>query len=630
MYFKSSGRHNPQTGCHDWYYRLVESYRNALGEVRQRTVLSVGFVDYLSADQLNQIADGLNLRIKGEQRLFEDSEVTRQVALLYERLVKEKKVDRLIEDKKKEKDWQTVDLNTLKNKDVREIGSEWVVAQAIEELGISSYLQGRSWNREQIALAKTHLICRTVYPASEYETVRYIRENSSVCEITGLDARTLTHHKLYEISKALYEEKSGLENYLSRKTNELFDLQDNIILYDLTNSFFEGEKRGSLLARHGRSKEKRSDCPLVALALVVNVEGFIKYSRIYSGNISDPATMGETVDHLRVSTSQSSKRAIVVIDAGIATEENLSMLKEKGYDYVCVKRSKLKKYIFPPDSIPVVVHDTKKREIELRRVVGENDSEYYLKVTSGAKALTEASMNNLFMRRFQEGLHQIQTSINRKGGTKRYDKVCQRIGRLKEKYPSAHRFFDVRIKKDDKEICTSLTWSIAERNLVEKTQEIGTYFLRTSLKEPEEKLVWTIYNCIRNIESSFRCLKSDLDLRPIYHKNDDATQAHLHLGLLAYQLVNTIRYRLKTKAGIHSSWKEINRIMRTQKCVTTSMMNDKGSQIWIRRCSEPTDRVKMIYEALGYTYAPFIRKKSVVLKTEIEKNEIIEKQKDTG
>ncbi len=629
MYFKSSGRHNPQTGKHDWYYRLVESYRNALGEVRQRTVLSVGFIDHLTADQLNNIAYGLNARLSGEILLFEDPEVSSQVNHLYERMVKEKKVDRIQKPQDKNHDWQQVDLNTLKNKEVSEIGSEWLVSQAIEELGMSDYLRGKGWDEEQIALAKTHLICRTVYPASEFETVRYMKENSSACEITSYPKDKVNHYKLYQISKALYNEKTGLEEHLSTKTNELFDLEDKIILYDLTNTYFEGEKRGSKLARRGRSKEKRSDCPLVVLALVVNVEGFIKYSSIYSGNMSDPVTLAETIEKLRLCTSESDKRAVVVMDAGIATTDNLGMLKEKGYKYVCVKRGKLKNYRVLEDSKPVIVLDNKEREIELRRIEAHNDSEYYLKVSSPAKALTESSMNNLFMSRFEQGLQMIAKSIASKGGIKKYDKVCERIGRLKEKYPSANRMFNINIEKTQQDICSGITWSINQHVAKIKEDAIGIYFLQTNLQEAEEKLVWSIYNCIRNIESAFRCLKTDLNLRPVYHKTDEATQAHLHLGLLAYWVVNTIRYRLKTK-GINSSWTEINRIMKTQKCVTTTIENDKEQIISLRRCSEPNPKVKLVYDSMGYKYAPFIKKKSVVPRADVEKKHKTFNQEDTA
>ena len=144
--------------------------------------------------------------------------------------------------------------------------------------------------------------------------------------------------------------------------------------------------------------------------------------------------------------------------------------------------------------------------------------------------------------------------------------------------------------------------------------------MRTSLDEKQEKTLWFIYNVIREIESTFRILKTDLNLRPIYHKTDDASVAHLHLGLLAYWLVSTIRYQLKQK-GYNSDWREIVRTMSTQKCVTTSFTDINNQVISVRKCTEPTIEVKKIYKMLNFKYAPFYRKKSVVLPDEIFKND---------
>ena len=276
--------------------------------------------------------------------------------------------------------------------------------QALQELCIDNFLRSRGWDEENIQLAMCHIVSRAVYPASELKTASFIMENSSICELTGYPVKQISKDKLYDISKLLYREKGNLETYLSEKTNELFDLEDKIILYDLTNTYFEGAKRTSKLARFGRSKEKRNDCPLMVLALVVNVEGFIKYSAVYKGNTADCKTLGDMIDNLRTVTSVSEKRAIVVIDAGIATAENLEILRQKGYDYVCVSRSNLKKYT-EATSAPVSIKDNKGRVIELREVVVENcDSEYYLKVDSPQKVLKESSMNNLFVQRFEEEL----------------------------------------------------------------------------------------------------------------------------------------------------------------------------------------------------------------------------------
>jgi hypothetical protein len=153
----------------------------------------------------------------------------------------------------------------------------------------------------------------------------------------------------------------------------------------------------------------------------------------------------------------------------------------------------------------------------------------------------------------------------------------------------------------------------------------GVYFLRTSLEVDSENMAWQCYNTIREIEDTFRVLKTDLDLRPIYHQNDESTMAHLHLGLLAYWIVNTVRYQLK-QHDIHSGWREIVRTMNTQKAVTTLAQNINDQVIMIRRCSEPNQFAKGLYDALKYKYAPFVKKKSVVHKSELENCQSIDKQ----
>ena len=640
MFFKTHSRINPQTGKLSIYYRLVENNRNALGGISLRSIMPVGFMDDVSTKELHRIADCLNDRIACKKTLFEDENPTvlRYVDHLYTRLVNEKRIDSVLcaREKMSKCDLQRIDINSIENSDVRELGAEWMCLQTIRRLQIDSYFDSRGWNAYDRDLALAHIVCRTVYLASELKTVRYMQENSAICELLGLNANKVTKDKLYRISHRLYSEREGLQNHLSVKTNELFDIEDKIILFDLTNTYFEGEMRDSDLAKRGRSKEKRNDCPLIVLALVVNVEGFIKYSNIYEGNMADCKTLEAMINKLSIatttkSTNKDGSKRIVVIDAGIATEDNLKMITEKGYDYVCVSGSSLKKYRVVDGVSSVTVLDHKRRPIELIQVQTEDttDREYYLKVSSPTKSLKESAMNNQFCKRYEEGLDSISKGITTKGGVKKYDKVNQRIGRLAQKYPSVNRLYEISIKKDSKDVCSSITWEKKSQATVDKDNSFGVYFLKTSIAEATEKLVWTVYNCIREVESSIRCLKTDIDLRPVYHKTDDASQAHLHLGLMAYWIVNTIRHQLKQE-GTTSDWRELVRVMNTQKCVTTNMTNDKGQCISVRRCSMPEIKAALIYDALKMKYAPFIKKKSVGLKIETDKTRKFDLLKDTG
>jgi len=637
MFFKTASRINPQTGKLSIYYRLVENSRNALGGFTQRSLMSVGFMDDVSTEELHRIADGLNERIIGQGTLIEESEKVRAyIEHLYTRLVKEKRIDRVLTARKQlsGSQWQRVDKNSLENRDVRELGGEWLCLQTIRRLEIDRYLKGRGWNDQDCKLALAHLVCRTVYPASELKTVRYLQENSCICELLDLDAPTVTKDQLYRISHRLYGEWEGLQDHLSRRTGKWFKLQDRIYLFDQTNTYFEGSMRGSDLACRGRSKEKRSDCPLIVLALAVNVEGFIKYSAIYKGNMSDCNTLGDMIGHLSASIGErhpESQKQIVVIDAGIATEANLKTIVEKGYDYVCVSRSSLKRYTISEGVSPVVVLDNRKRPVELVRVQTDDatNREYCLKVTSPTKAMKETSMYEQFCKRYEEGLSLIVKGITGKGGVKMYDKVNRRIGRLAQKYPSVHHLYRIHIEKDKEDVCRSMTWEKKAQSAVDVEKTHGVYFLKTCIQQADEELVWTVYNCIREIESSIRTLKSDLDLRPIFHKTDDASQAHLHLGLMAYWVVNTIRHQLKEKS-ITSDWRELVRVMNTQKCVTTCMTSDRGQRMLVRCCSRPEPKVARIYDVLKLKPAPFLPKKSVVLKIDPTADCKFDLQKDTG
>lgn len=636
-------RKNPETKQLSGYYRLLESYRNHHGQACHRTMLSAGFLDELNADQLNAIQKILTAKVANlDNSLFElpysdDLVVLDYVELFFNRMVIEKRIDIPSDEVKSKvsrhgKEYHRIDINSIRNKDVREIGAEWMSFQAVGQLRIASFLEQQGWEDSDIRLALTHIISRAVYPASELKTSSWIKENSAVCEITGFDREKVTKDQLYRISTKLYNEKEALEQYLSFRTNELFDIEDKIMLYDLTNTYFEGRKTGSALAKFGRSKEKRSDAKLVVLALVVNPQGFIKYSAILQGNISDPATLESMIENLRLKTSSSAKKALIVMDAGIATEDNLKMVKDKGYDYLCVTRSSLKNYKVQADAAIVTVTDNKKQKIELCPVKSDKNTDYYLKVESHTKKLKECSMNDQFRARFEDGLQIIADSLTKKGGVKQADKVYERIGRLKGKYPSIARYFDIEVveqqieskikgkhkqattKPEQKQIATAISWAIKPD--VEINARSGIYFLRTSLEGDSQEMLWQFYNTIREIEATFRVLKTDLDLRPIYHKKDESTMAHLHSGLLAYWVVNTIRHQLK-KENIHSGWSEIVRVMNTQKAVTTLAQNDKDQVIQIRRCTEPNQKVQTLYDALKYKHAPFIKKKSVVLKSEL-------------
>jgi len=618
MFVKPLIKYNKTTKKRYNIYQLCESFRLD-GRVRHRCIIGFGKLEGLREGQIKLLGKRVEQLLTNQSNsiAFEEPDpVVEKLARYYFNEIKKKgRYDTGNEGS----DWQMVDMSSMKNKDAREIGAEWLCKQAFDQLNISGFLRDKSWDEERISLAMTHIISRAVFPASELKTVRFIKENSAITEITGYDKNKVTKDKLYKIAHELYSVKDELENYLSKRTNELFDLDDKIILYDLTNTYFEGQMRNSKLAMFGRSKEKRKDAKLIVLAVVINREGFLKYSNIFEGNMADSKTLETIVTSLSHSTSFTGRKPIVVIDAGIATEDNLSMLKKLHYDYMCVSRSNLKTYHADTNCTPVEIKDKRNQPIELMRVnTDEQNGDSYLWVKSKAKAMKENSMNGLLSQRFEEGVQSIHEGISRKGGTKKLNKVHERIGRLKQKYPSVHKYYDIIVKDNGEGAAGSISYKHKEG--ADPDKSAGVYFLRTSLNDIDEKTFWSIYNVIREIEYTFRVLKTDLDLRPIYHKTDDAAMAHLHLGILAYWLVATIRYQLRQK-GYRYDWREIVRTMNTQKCVTTTLTNINGEKISVRQCTEPTQKVKTIYGLMNYKARPFYRKKSVVLPVENLKND---------
>ena len=614
-------RQNSVTKIFDRYFRLMESYRDADGHCTQKTLLTIGVWNDASIEQINKISSHLNLLEKGSKSLFDEADnyVKQQVDTIWQQLVSKGKVDTSLQDPIKRK--KLIYEDSLVHKDAREIGAEWLCYQALEQLDLKQCLSRLEWSEDKIKLTQTQIISRAVYPASELETSRWIKENSAVCAITQYPIESINKDKLYRNALSLYEAKEEIEKHLSKKTNELFDLQDKIVLYDLTNTYFEGRKTNSKLAKFGKSKEQRKDAKLVVLALVVNIEGFIKYSNIFEGNTADNTTIPNIINNLRRQTS-THQRAIVVIDAGIATKENLAIIKANGYDYVCVNRVQLKQY--NPTATTVTISTKKDVRLEVQKVAAQNETDYYLKVRSPQKQAKEQSMLLQFEARLEEELNKIKQSLARKNGTKKTEAVNRRIGRQIQKYPSVAKYYKIEVQSNEQGNVENMSWQKDDEKYRQSQEQLGVYFLRTNLDIAEEQLLWDIYNTIREIEAVFRTLKTDLDLRPIYHKNDVATMAHLHLGLLAYWLVNTIKYQLKSKK-INHNWREIIRIGNTQKVVYSTAQNVEDEIIQIKKCTQPHEKLATLYTALNYQPKPFSKVKSVWLKTKLEKIDLIYK-----
>ncbi len=626
MYFTSVIRFSPDHGRELPYYKIKESFRDVIGRVHTRVMLTPGYLPDLCSDEMVQIRRGLTYLmeqsafIPGQQTIFNtdprqnySEKVCGYIDNFWTQIKDSGKIDsaRTSYDEAERKARKLIDVNTIQHTDAREVGVENVCLQAIRELQIDTFLRHEGWSERKIQATLASLIIRTVYSPSEWAALRILDENSAAMELmTGQFGDCPTQREVYAAAPSLYALKEKLEHHLCSRTDTLFNLTNRVMLFDLTNFYFEGSKSGSKKAKFGRSKEKRSDCRLLVLALAINTEGFIRYSSILAGNTADPDSLPAMVDSIIAKNPVSptpNQKVMVVIDAGIATEANLELLKERGYNYLCVSRTKLKNYTLKDEGRSVTVFDSRKRPITLAEVAHEPGGDFYLRVNSPAKAMTEQSINKQWRERFELELTKARNALTSKGGTKKYDKVVERIGRALGKYPSVSKYYQIDYVRsgENPEHMSDIRWQIRISH-EEAEQRFGTYFLRTNVATLDERSTWEYYNLIREIEASNRQLKTDLELRPIYHQKDDNSDAHLFFGLLSYWIVNTIRHKLK-RQGITHYWTELKRILSTQKAITTEADNALGEHIQLRICSDPTEAASELYRILRYNQTPFKR-----------------------
>lgn len=626
MYFTSVIRFSPEHGKELPYYKIKESFRDAVGRVHTRLMLTPGYLPELSGDDIPQIRRGLTYKmemsgnIPGQQRMFDDdpcAECSQKVRDYVEKFWQQMKDNGKIDaardsyDDAERKARRLVDVSTVKHTDAREVGAENVCLQAIQELQLDEFLRHQGWTERKIDATLASLIVRTIYSPSEWKSLRILDENSAAMELlTGHFGNGVTQREVYAAAPSLYALKDELERHLCSRTDSLFNLTNRVMLFDLTNFYFEGSKQGSKKAKFGRSKEKRYDCRLLVLALAINTEGFIRYSSILEGNTADPDSLPDMVERIIAKNPVSpnpDEKVLVVIDAGIATEKNLELIRAKGYNYLCVSRTKLKDYNLKDEGRTVTVLDSRKRPITLAEVAHDEGGDYYLRINSPSKAMTERSMNRQWRDRFEDELTKALNALSTKGGTKLYNKVVERVGRALGKYPSVSKYYQIEyIRSEEKpKYMADIRWQIKISD--EQAEErFGTYFLRTNVPTLDEKSTWEYYNLIREIETTNRQLKTDLNLRPIYHQKDDNSDAHLFFGLLSYWIVNTIRHKLKQHGTTHY-WTELKRILSTQKAITTEAVNALGEIFEMRLCSEPTESAADIYRQLNYRSQPFKR-----------------------
>lgn len=596
-------------------YNLVQASRIE-GKVKQRVILYLGSDASLKDKQNRQVVlDILKSKIFNQAELFPEqpSKTLIELANSYYEKYCLKYGDEPVDSPAsipplpEKAEYHQVDIASLEVEDVRTFGNEHLCKQMLDKLELKKCLIGLGMSSKNADQALISIAARAIFSASEHKTAQYLETNSELLNCFN-HSDPLTHKQLYAVSDKLYEHKSAIDSFIHQRITNLFNLDDKLVIFDISNTYFETRKAGSNLAGYGRSKEKRYDCPQVVFTGVVNAEGFVRHSRIYEGNKPDTATLDDMIADLEENISADSTPTIVM-DAGIATEDNLDMIRKKGYRYVCVSRKRLTDYQVDSCTEHIALTDREKNKVKLAIFHPEGFEDTWLQVQSDQKRAKEQSMDTKLKARFLEDIAAIQAGLHKKGGTKKAEKVYERIGRIKERHHRVSGRYEITLTQKEGQ-ATDLKWKEKQLPKSREDQSNGVYFIRTNYTDIGEKDLWDIYNTIREVEATFRCLKSDLNIRPVHHQKDERIQAHIYLTILAYQLVNTIRHMLK-KQDIHHDWANIVRIMSTQTTQTVVLPTDKKT-IHLRKPSKPIEQVQKIYQATGCTQTQSPIKKYVV------------------
>src|SRR6202521_2401396 len=479
MFIRCTATRNRKSGEAYFTHRLVET-RRVGNAVKQRTLLNLGSHFDLPQAEWPVLAARIEQLLRGQAALLPSS-LSEAVEILAQRfaaqlIARQPEVTEATTTGATLKEaalrFQEVDLSTLEQVRPRTVGVEHVALASMRQLGFAEKLAALGFNKPQIAAAVGNVIGRMAAPASELATYVWLQRTTALGELIGYDYEGMDLSRLYRSADQLLKHRDALESALFGAAKTLFRFSETITLFDLTNTYFEGSAAGNAKATRGRSKEKRSDCPLVTLGLVLDSSGFVRRSRMFAGNAAEAATLQDMLKGLAVPDG-----ALIIMDAGIATAANIAWLKEHKYRYLVVSRERGRK--FDPE-LAVNTLTASNETIRLQRVLSEDGTEVRLYCHSEGRETKETAISARFVTRFEAGLEKLAAGLARPRGQKKLADIQQRIGRLKEKSRGIGQHSDITVTPDEAgKNATSITWS---KNPVEGSMltHPGVYCLRSN------------------------------------------------------------------------------------------------------------------------------------------------------
>jgi transposase len=560
------------------YYTLNESIRISRRRVVQRTILHLG-----------ELTTGQYHRWRRTIEVINERRETRPMELFTE---EESRRRGNVQDP----DVVAVRLSTLQVTNSREFGSCWIGVKLWQILELdrfwSQQLGGLRGELPWEKVAELLAVNRLCNPGSELSVHEKWYPRTGMSLLLGCDASVAEKDRLYRGLDRLAPHKDRLEKHLRAKWGELFQADFEVLLYDLTSTYFEGLMEEVPPARRGYSRDHRPDCKQLVIALIVTPEGFPLSYEIFDGNTRDVRSLDRMMDQIEKKYGQA--RRTWVFDRGVVSEENLRKVRERGGTYVVgTPRSQLKKF-----EGELVERDWQavRGQVEVKLRDG-TDGDTYVIARSRKRRAKEQAIRRRRMRKLYDSLKSLEAAI-KAGRLCCYEVLLKRVGRLEERYAPVFGFMEIFHARDDERI-KYFQVRLKSASLKQAYRRDGIYLLRTNLTAQDPIRLWEQYVQLTEVETAFRTLKSDLQLRPVYHWVEPRVEAHVMLAFIGYAMWVCLKWKLKSVAGSLSP-RQVIELFRRIQLVDVWFDTVDGRRICLSRITMPEPEHQAVLEQMKW------------------------------
>jgi len=441
-------------------------------------------------------------------------------------------------------------------------------------------------------LAEVLIVSRFCEPSSELHIAEQFYASSALADLLGIPDEEIYANRLYRALDQLLEHKERIQQYLKERLGELFAVNYDILLYDVTSTYFEGEGAKNPQAQRGYSRDSRPDCKQVCIGMVVTKEGIPLGYEVFEGNRHDSKTVETIIEKMEALYGKSDR--VWIMDRGMASEDNLELLAEERRRYIIgTPKNQLKK--FEKHLLSRGWHQVHEG-LEVKLCPSpEGNNEIFILCRSAARAEKEQAMHDRFIAHLEEGLERVKKSCA--SGRITDERVAERrVGRLLERYSRAAPLFRINVKERNHHV--TLRWKVLKNVSEWARLSEGCYLLRTNIVDWTPEDLWTAYIQLTEAEAAFRLHKQDLKLRPIWHQREDRVQSHIMVCFLAYVIWKCLAQMCK-RAGLGDEPRKVLEEITKLNLADVVLPTRGGPELRLRCVMKPEKHLAILLDRLN-------------------------------